>query len=488
VTMSANPCSLHIVAFSHFHTGSHHQHLAQYSSYSRHFIQTFCIEKETVAETAQEASPNDSLHKVEPDTSFWKQKLLFGTFMRHGEVHRSVGQHQHNKPVHSGISSPFHFSCSSQIPNLILATSMCNLSMIKNAILHLNQSNLTTLPELDRACFAQKLLSMKYVVYMHESQWLYPKKPALGFDGDGPFRRNAQEVKLLAYIQFESLMTADCICWNSAFHMNTFLESFGKDYIRNFRMEKSDEENIMKQIVQKSQVLHVGIELRNRFGEASDIREQHIKNMHDRERPIILWNMRWEYDKNPIQFVEALKYLRFQKKVEFSLVVCGGHSFQSREVQKRWFHDQLAPFKDDLLHVGYADSDTYTRLLIHADIVVSTAIHEFFGISVMEAIYCHTFCILPDDLSYPELIPQNFHLQCLYKKKGKRGLNHLLANAVTSWKDLPYDELRNQSKVDNFDWDKKMAHEYDKILQQIAGVEDSGKKRKYDENDAVEDG
>ena len=68
-----------------------------------------------------------------------------------------------------------------------------------------------------------------------------------------------------------------------------------------------------------------------------------------------------------------------------------------------------------LIHYGYAESEArYARLLWDADIVLSTAIHEFFGVSVVEAIYCGCQPVLPNRLSYPELVPVSLHELCLY--------------------------------------------------------------------------
>ena len=49
-----------------------------------------------------------------------------------------------------------------------------------------------------------------------------------------------------------------------------------------------------------------------------------------------------------------------------------------------------------------------------ADVVVSTAHHEFFGISVTEAIYAGAFPVLPNRLVYPERVPEHLHARCLY--------------------------------------------------------------------------
>ena len=60
-----------------------------------------------------------------------------------------------------------------------------------------------------------------------------------------------------------------------------------------------------------------------------------------------------------------------------------------------------------------------------------TSNQEFFGASVMEAIYCNTWPILPNRLTYPELIPSKFHQDHIYQdnvdlfKKIKWAINNI---------------------------------------------------------------
>jgi hypothetical protein len=49
--------------------------------------------------------------------------------------------------------------------------------------------------------------------------------------------------------------------------------------------------------------------------------------------------------------------------------------------------------------------DEYWRWLSKADWVLSTAKHEFFGISVVEALFAGCLPWLPEKLSYRELLP-----------------------------------------------------------------------------------
>ena len=57
------------------------------------------------------------------------------------------------------------------------------------------------------------------------------------------------------------------------------------------------------------------------------------------------------------------------------------------------------------MHWGYLESRAaYCDALLQADVFVSTARHEFFGIAAAEAIAAGCFPLLPDRLAYPELV------------------------------------------------------------------------------------
>ena len=65
------------------------------------------------------------------------------------------------------------------------------------------------------------------------------------------------------------------------------------------------------------------------------------------------------------------------------------------------------------------DRTDYLTLLARADVVVSTARHEFYGVAVLEAAWLGCFPLLPASLVYPELYPS----ECLYRTE-RQGTDH----------------------------------------------------------------
>ena len=223
--------------------------------------------------------------------------------------------------------------------------------------------------------------------YAHENQLTYPPRPG--------------EKRDLTYgmINTLSMVAADAIHFNSAYHRTTFFDELPR-LLKHFPDYNHLE--IIEQLQQKSDVLPVGLDLS--FFDAFAPAEPTPGPLR------ILWNQRWEYDKNPSAFFDALQALA-REEIPFQVIVAG-ENFRQQPEEFEQAQQQLG---DRLLHFGYAASRAdYARLLWQADVVVSTALHEFFGISVLEAIYCHTYPLLPHRLSYPELIPQPLHAAHLY--------------------------------------------------------------------------
>ena len=79
--------------------------------------------------------------------------------------------------------------------------------------------------------------------------------------------------------------------------------------------------------------------------------------------------------------------------------------------------------------------------------MVSTAIHEFFGVAVVEAIYCGCRPVLPRRLSYPELVPGEVHDEVLY---GEGELVSALAEALA--RSHAWSDDWQRTWVVRFDW------------------------------------
>jgi glycosyltransferase involved in cell wall biosynthesis len=113
-----------------------------------------------------------------------------------------------------------------------------------------------------------------------------------------------------------------------------------------------------------------------------------------------------------------------------------------------------------LLHWGYASAAAdYSRLLHRADIVVSTAAQEFFGISMIEALYCGCIPVLPRRLTYPDLLPAAHHADCLYTSPAE--LVERLQHVIRHYADLRRRDWRSIAAP--YDW-TALAPRYDAAL------------------------
>lgn len=257
-------------------------------------------------------------------------------------------------------------------PDLIIGTSMLDLSSFK-------------------ALLGNLIQNIPIMLYMHENQLTYPwseKDPDPGLGRDISY----------GMIQYRSALVADKIVFNSEFHLKEFYTG-----LTNFLKQLPDQKGLhrIKGLKVKSEVLYPGIE--------SDCKSN--PNVKENEVPVILWNHRWEYDKNPEGFFFALSGIK-RKGLPFKLIVLGEHYQKTPEV----FEKARIEFKDELLHFGYVeDRKTYIKWLQMADVLPVTTRQEFFGISVAEAVACGCYPILPNRLTFPEQVPVSYHPHLLYQ-------------------------------------------------------------------------
>jgi glycosyltransferase involved in cell wall biosynthesis len=184
-----------------------------------------------------------------------------------------------------------------------------------------------------------------------------------------------------------------------------------------------------------------------------------------REGPLrLLWNHRWEHDKDPVSFLAAVDDLA-EAGLDFEVVVAG-ENFRQYPAE---FETAALRHPERIVHMGHLPVGDYRRHLLEADVVVSTALHEFFGVAVVEAVAAGCLPVLPDRLSYPTLIPPDWHATCLYPPAG---LVDRLGWAITHPGEVRKAGAEIAGAMHRFGWEQ-MAPRYRRALSALATREDS---------------
>jgi len=119
--------------------------------------------------------------------------------------------------------------------------------------------------------------------------------------------------------------------------------------------------------------------------------------------------------------------------------------------------------QDRIVHFGYLQKQIdYARWLKMGDILPVTSNQDFFGISIVEAIYCGCLPLLPYRLAYPEIIPQSFHKNLFYhsEEEFETKLEQFLTNPPkVSDQDLAQIGMK-------YSW-RNLIHQYDDLFQSM---------------------
>jgi glycosyltransferase involved in cell wall biosynthesis len=286
-------------------------------------------------------------------------------------------------------------------------------------------SSMLNLPEF-RGLAPRALRNLPAVVYFHENQLVYPIHDAT--------RRDQNTI----LVNFKSALAAEQVWFNSAYNRDTFLDKL-PDFFE--RMPDNQPLPAIETIRQKSKIFPPGIE--------TPIK-QNTKSNYPKH---ILWAARWEADKNPKDFFHALRLLK-KNKIDFRLSVIGE---KATRVPKS-FANAKKEFAGQIINWGYADSrEKYLDILAEADIIVSTAIHEFFGISVVEAIAAGAYPLLPRRLAYPEVLALKKHpeRECFFYQESADDLGKRLLECCSAknnlWADAP---ASPEELVSQYYWSK----------------------------------
>ncbi len=225
------------------------------------------------------------------------------------------------------------------------------------------------------------LAGVPTIVYCHENQFSYPN------------RQHRERDNHFGFSEFVNFQVATKVVFNSAFNRDSFLENARK-FLK--RMPDCSVIDQLEKIAEKSEIIPVLFD----YPTVEPMPTDSI----DPRGPLILWNHRWEHDKDPETFFDVLHTLDAQG-CPFRLSLCGQ---KFSRVPECFSHGIESLAKHIVNDAPFASRDEYTAQLGEVDIVVSTAKHEFFGISMLEATLCGAYPLVPNRLVYPEIYPSEF--------------------------------------------------------------------------------
>ena len=278
------------------------------------------------------------------------------------------------------------------------------------------------------------------VLYFHENQLAYPMSEK---DTDALHGRDRH----YGFINYTSALSADAIWFNSAFNKNSMLQQ-----LPGFLGVFPDHQELpgIATLQQKSYILPVGMDLPRRNA-AHPVRQG---------IPVIGWNHRWEHDKHPEAFYRLLKQVQ-DMGIDFGLILLG----EPGKATSALYRQLLSDFEQQIVHAGFAENrDHYLALLSQCDFLPVTSHHDFFGISVCEAMALDVHPLLPNRLAYPEHIPISHQSIYLYDDD-----DDLFYKLVDRCRNVAY--WRTQSIahwMEAYDW-TTLAPVYDAALEEVAG-------------------
>jgi glycosyltransferase involved in cell wall biosynthesis len=275
------------------------------------------------------------------------------------------------------------------------------------------------------------------LMYFHENQLTYPLAP--GEHADYQY----------GFTDITSALAADRILFNSRTHSEAFFE--GLPGFLNL-MPEYRPHWVLDEIRTKAGVLHPGC----RFAAGS----VSLQDQPPQSPPLIIWNHRWEFDKNPTAFFGALDAV-MEKGAEFHLALLG----ENFEAVPEEFIEARSRYGRRVLQYGYVESrQEYIKWLQRGAIVISTAEQENFGISVVEAVRCGCIPLLPARLAYPEIIPQEFHNRVLYCDQ--QDLVQKLSQLIKDYGQFQVLRRRLSNAMGRFAWEN-LIDRYDEELARL---------------------
>jgi glycosyltransferase involved in cell wall biosynthesis len=221
--------------------------------------------------------------------------------------------------------------------------------------------------------------------YLHENQFTYPRLKGTKLNS------------WFGQVNYMSALVADAVAFNSGFHRDDFLGA-----LRKLAAQPANwlDEATIESLAGKSVVLPIGLDLKR-------LDQYHERRSH---RPLLLWNHRWEFDKAPATFARAIAAVA-EQGVEFDLALAGDPGPNPHPA----FSEIRTVLGERVVQFGRVESaEAYAKLLWRSHVAVSTSRQEFFGISMVEAMYAECVPIAPNALNYPDIVPREHHDTCLF--------------------------------------------------------------------------
>ncbi|AOY88229.1 glycosyl transferase family 1 [Marinobacter salinus] len=243
--------------------------------------------------------------------------------------------------------------------DLLLVTSMVDLASIRG--------------------FHPHLANTPSLLYMHENQFAYPESEEQHASIDPQI------------VNLYSAIAAHQVLFNSDWNRRSFLEGVGQLFRK---LPDGLPGGVLDELTDKSRVLPVPIE--------DSLFVERIRPLQ-RQCPHLLWNHRWEYDKGPDRLALFLDEL-VNRGQDFRLSVVG-EQFRHRPGVFDTIRERHG---NRIVNWGFlASRSDYDQLLTEADVVISTALHDFQGLSMLEAMASGCLALAPDRLAYPEYVPSS---------------------------------------------------------------------------------
>jgi glycosyltransferase involved in cell wall biosynthesis len=255
--------------------------------------------------------------------------------------------------------------------DLVLATSMVDLATLRGLV-----PTLCTTPA---------------ILYFHENQFDYPRQQR---------QHSLLEAQM---VSLYSAVAADSLLFNSNYNRESFLDGCEKLL---GRLPDKVPPGVVALLREKSAILPVAID-RDLLAKASPAWPGTASGAPGKPLRIV-WCGRFEYDKGAQGLLPVLQQLeRQQCEYELALV---GQQFRNLPPV---FADIQREFPHRLVHCGYLEeAGDYHALLRGADVVLSTSLHEFQGLAVLEAVAAGCIPAVPDRLAYRDIYPDVYRSPC----------------------------------------------------------------------------